>query len=148
MTKYKKGRKGKEDGKQQSDLPFGDEFSPCQIDLAALLEVVQANTGDPHAVEAVILQRYFSDYAEGRTDADNAYNRAKLANNCKLGLINYGIIDRRGYSTLSDRTLQPPQGGGHTTALARHILRQVVTTGARSNEHGRLSIHRRERTLE
>lgn len=123
MTKPKK-TKGKGRGRQKSDLPFGSEFSPSQIELPVLLEIVHANLGDPHALETAILNRYFSEHAEGRTDEDSVYNRAKLANNCKLGLIAYGIIDRTANFTPFGQNLfdlRSDEAGLYTT-LARHIL--------------------------
>lgn len=78
-----------------SDLPFGSEFSPSQIVLPDLLEIVNGNQGDPRALEAEIMARYFASHAaRPEEDEDRDYNRNKLANNCKLGLIAYGIIDR------------------------------------------------------
>ena len=124
MTKEKKSKKGKGAGRHQSDLPFGSEFSPSQIHLPVLLELVQANGGDFHALEAAILKRYFSGHAEGRTDADSVYNRAKLANNCKLGLIAYGIIDRQANPTPLGQELYKLRSDEPKlyTALARQIL--------------------------
>ncbi len=123
MTKGK-NKKGRGGGRQQSDLPFGSEFSPSQIELPALLEIVQAKAGDPKALEAAILERYFSKHAEGRTDAGSVYNRAKLANNCKLGLIAYGIIDRKAnFTPFGQELLEARHDEGKLyTVLARHIL--------------------------
>ena len=59
-----------------SDLPFGSEFSPSQIELPAVLELVKTNEGNASALEAAILERYFSSHAEGREDAAGSYNRA------------------------------------------------------------------------
>lgn len=84
---------------QRSDLPFGSEFSPSQIVLPELLEIIEASGGDWHALEAAILERYFSGHAEGREGEEASYNRGKLANNCKLGLIAYGVIERSGSFT-------------------------------------------------
>lgn len=77
-----------------SDLPFGSEFSPSQIELPELLEIAHAQQGDPHALEAAILARYFSGHSESAEVEAAEYNRGKLANNCKLGMIAYGLIDR------------------------------------------------------
>src|SRR5262245_17667583 len=80
-------------GRQESDLPFGSEFSPSQIELPGLLEIVQANQGNPRSLESAILAAYFIEHGQG--DGDGAeYNRSKLANNCKLGMIAYGLITR------------------------------------------------------
>jgi hypothetical protein len=80
----------------RSDIPFGSEFSPSQVELPELLQIVHAKQGDPKALEAAIMAKYFSKHAEksDASDEDKNYNRNKLANNCKLGLIAYGIIDR------------------------------------------------------
>lgn len=99
-----------------SDLPFGSEFSPSQIGLPGLLEIVNTHQGDPHALEAAILTRYFSRHA--------AHNRGKLANNCKLGMIAYGIIDREARFTPFGDKLYGLRGdeGALDEELARHIL--------------------------
>ncbi len=110
---------------QRSDLPFGSEFSPSQISLPDLLEITEAHQGDPHALEAAILDKYFTGHAAAPTDEDHkSYNRGKLANNCKLGMIAYGIIDRE--ARFTDFGLKLHGLRGDETALyeelARHIL--------------------------
>jgi site-specific DNA-methyltransferase (cytosine-N4-specific) len=72
----------------KSDLPFGSEFSPSQIDLAVVLDLARRHGGDWKAFEDAVRVRYFD--AHPTSD----YNRRKLANNCKLGMIAYQIIDR------------------------------------------------------
>lgn len=73
---------------KKSDLPFGSEFSPSQIELPAVLDMAATHGGDWHAFEAAVRAAYF----EGHNTSD--YNRGKLANNTKLGMIAYGVIDR------------------------------------------------------
>lgn len=90
---------------QKSDLPFGSEFSPSQIELPRLLELIDIADGDWRTLEAFILNTYFSGHAKGANGKDADYNRAKLANNCKLGLIAYGIIEREGAFTDFGRIL-------------------------------------------
>jgi site-specific DNA-methyltransferase (cytosine-N4-specific) len=109
---------------QRSDLPFGSEFSPSQIVLPDLLEIVEASQGDWRALEAAILRRYFSGHAEGRAGEEASYNRGKLANNCKLGLIAYGIIERSGSFTDFGRQLYDIRKDEPALycELARHIL--------------------------
>ncbi len=77
----------------RSDLPFGSEFSPQQIDLITVLDIAQKHDGDWRALEANVYQRYFKDYKTSE------YNRRKLANNCKLALIAYGLLTREGLVT-------------------------------------------------
>lgn len=109
---------------QRSDLPFGSEFSPSQIVLPELLEIIEASNGDWKALEVAILKKYFSAHAKGRVGKDASYNRGKLANNCKLGLIAYGIIERSGSFTEFGRHLYDIRKDEATLYrdLARHIL--------------------------
>lgn len=131
-------------GKTTSDLPFGSEFSPSQIELPALLDLVQSHQGDVRGLEAAIEARWFSGHAaqqpksadEDEDDADvedadadageaaTAYNRSKLANNCKLGLVAYGIITRDGQFTDFGQELFDLRGDDTALyeALAKHIL--------------------------
>lgn len=112
-------------GRTTSDLPFGSEFSPSQIFLPKLLELVKENEGDPKALEARILAEWFSQHAATSEDeAAGSYNRAKLANNCKLGLIAYGLIDRDARFTPVGDSLHGVRGDEAMLydALARHIL--------------------------
>lgn len=73
---------------QKSDLPFGSEFSPSQIELPALLALAMAYAGDVKALQAAIQARFFSTHGAG-----NAKNQATLAMNCRLGMKAYGLID-------------------------------------------------------
>jgi len=72
----------------RSDLPFGSEFSPSQISLFHVLELAHQYGGDWKAFEAAIRETYFEKH---RT---SDYNKRKLANNTKLGMIAYELIDR------------------------------------------------------
>ncbi|HET7635628.1 MAG TPA: restriction endonuclease [Burkholderiales bacterium] len=108
----------------RSDLPFGSEFSPSQIDLRGVLNLIVENHGNWRALEAAILANYFSKHAKNATGANVAYNKNKLANNCKLGLIAYGIINRDGTFTDFGLTLHAlvDDESKLYEALARHIL--------------------------
>jgi site-specific DNA-methyltransferase (cytosine-N4-specific) len=109
----------------KSDLPFGSEFSPSQISLPELLEIVSRHLGDPHALEAEILETYFVDHgAAGPDEAARDNNRGKLANNCKLGMIAYGLIDRDARFTGVGDTLFALRNDETLlyTEFARHIL--------------------------
>ncbi len=77
----------------KSDLPFGSEFSPSQIDLIRVLEMAEGHSGDWHALENSIRHEYFDSHPTSE------YNRRKLANNCKLGMIAYGVLHRDGNLT-------------------------------------------------
>lgn len=103
----------------RSDLPFGSEFSPSQIDLARVLEFAHQHGGDWKAFEKAVRETYFDTH----TKTDD-YNRAKLANNCKLGMIAYGLIERDARLTAVGQTLYGLRAspGELYLALGRHVL--------------------------
>ena len=103
---------------RKSDLPFGSEFSPSQIELAHVLELAELHGGDWHAFENAVRSAYF----EGRATSD--YNRGKLANNTKLGMIAYGTIDRDANLTAFGRELIDLKDDEPALyqRLAKHIL--------------------------
>ena len=73
----------------RSDLPFGSEFSPVQIDLPVLLELAHRHEADWRGFENAVRDRYFA------THETSDYNKSKLANNTKLSMRAYGIIKER-----------------------------------------------------
>ena len=103
---------------KRSDLPFGSEFSPSQIDLPEVLSIAKKRSGDWRAIETDIRKKYFDSHAT------SDYNRRKLANNCKLGMIAYGVLTPEGALTELGHELlalkaKPANLYEH---LARHIL--------------------------
>ena len=104
---------------QKSDLPFGSEFSPSQIELPELLDLAMTHAGDVKALEAAIQARFFSTHGAG-----NAKNQATLAMNCRLGMKAYGLIDEDANPTDFGRRLHSLRDDESKLyeALARHIL--------------------------
>lgn len=104
---------------QKSDLPFGSEFSPSQIELPELLELAATHAGDVKALQAAIQARFFSTHGAG-----NAKNQAKLAMNCRLGMKAYGLIDEDANLTDFGRELCSVKNDESKLyeTLARHIL--------------------------
>ncbi len=107
----------------KSDLPFGSEFSPQQVDLRLLLEYAHECGPDWRRFEDKVRETYFDSH--GKTDDDN---RAKLANNTKLSMRAYGIIGPE------DSTLTPfgrslfelrNEEDRLHLELARHILLEL-----------------------
>lgn len=72
----------------KSDLPFGSEFSPSQISLSELLVFAHDYGGDWRKFELMVRTTYFEE------NDTSDYNKGKLANNTKLGMIAYGLIER------------------------------------------------------
>jgi len=102
----------------KSDLPFGSEFSPSQIDLIRVLEMAEEHSGDWHGLENSIREEYFDAHPTSE------YNRRKLANNCKLGMIAYGVLHRDGALTDFGRGLLSLKKTPEKMyqVFARHIL--------------------------
>lgn len=71
----------------RSDLPFGSEFSPKQISLPALLVLANKHGSDWKAFETDVREKYFDQHKT------SDYNKDKLANNTKLSLRAYGLIE-------------------------------------------------------
>jgi site-specific DNA-methyltransferase (cytosine-N4-specific) len=105
--------------KKGSDLPFGSEFSPSQIELDELLIIVEQFSGDTKKLEEAILNRFFVSHG-----SDNQDNRKTLAMNCRLGLKAYGIIDDTSNITHFGKELLSKRNEEEDLyfALAKHIL--------------------------
>lgn len=106
-------------------LPFGSEFSPSQVDLRHLLDLIHADEGNVKALQAAILEAYFAKHgAAGTNAAKAARNRNTLAMNCRLGLRAYGIIDADARFTEFGRLLYETRSDTRALydALAKHIL--------------------------
>lgn len=71
----------------KSDLPFGSEFSPNQIDLSTVLELIAQHPGDKASFERFIKDTFFKD------NKTSELNKQKLAMNLRLSLKAYQIID-------------------------------------------------------
>ena len=104
---------------QKSDLPFGSEFSPSQVELPRLLELAHEHEGDQAALQAAIQAGYFSGHGGG-----SAKNQRTLAMNCRLGMRAYGLIDEAANLTELGRTLYGLRDDGTALydKLAAHIL--------------------------
>lgn len=104
--------------RRKSDLPFGSEFSPSQIDLRRALELAEQHGGDWRAFERAVRSAWF----ESHSTSD--YNRGKLANNTKLGMIAYGIIHRDASLTEFGRELLELRS--NESALYRHLAQHIL----------------------
>lgn len=102
----------------KSDLPFGSEFSPSQISLPRLLELSGMHGGDWHAFESAVYEEFFKNYPSSEA------NRRKLANNTKLSMQAYKIIDKDGSLTPLGRELHALRDDEPAmyAALAKHLL--------------------------
>ncbi|MEQ8828559.1 MAG: restriction endonuclease [Alphaproteobacteria bacterium] len=103
---------------KKSDLPFGSEFSPSQIELKTVLEIAHSVGGDWKLFEERVRKTYFESYKSSAT------MRRKLANNTKLGMKAYGIIDNDANLTEFGQVLYAVREDGESLykTLAKHIL--------------------------
>ncbi len=104
--------------RQKSDLPFGSEFSPSQIELPTVLELANAYSGDWRAFEDAVHRTYF---AAHKTDERN---RRKLANNTRLGMIAYRVIERDATLTAFGRELLSLKDD--EAALLERLAKQIL----------------------
>jgi len=106
----------------RSDLPFGSEFSPTQIDLPVLLELAYRHGADWKGFEDAVRDRYFAEHET------SDYNKGKLANNTKLSLRAYGLIEEKDTTlTKVGMVLYDLRGDQRALyeAFARHILQNL-----------------------
>lgn len=105
---------------QKSDLPFGSEFSPSQINLRRVLELAEEYGGNWRAFEKAVQTDYFDKQNAAASDD----NRAKLANNTKLGMQAYGLLDDDARLTEFGREMFARRGKDKDLYkhLAQHIL--------------------------
>jgi len=103
----------------KSDLPFGSEFSPSQVDLSTLLALVAKYDGQQAAMQDAIQKKFFSKHGGG-----NPKNQRTLAMNCRLGLKAYGIIDKDAHLTDFGKQLiaLSDDEAAMYEALAKHIM--------------------------
>lgn len=103
---------------QKSDLPFGSEFSPTQIDLPTVLELVKQHEGSQAEFEEAIKTKFFA------KNWTSDCNKRKLAMNLRLALKAYGIIADEVYLTEFGRQLYQIRNDAESLhrALAKHIL--------------------------
>lgn len=102
----------------KSDLPFGSEFSPKQIDLPSVLEIIAQYQGDKDKLEDVLKNTFFKD------NQTNERNKQKLAMNLRLSLKAYQIIDGSNCFTDFGKLLHRARKEQETlySELAKHIL--------------------------
>jgi site-specific DNA-methyltransferase (cytosine-N4-specific) len=102
----------------KSDLPFGSEFSPNQIDLSTVLEIIARHPSDKNGFENSLKNVFFK---ENRT---SERNKQKLAMNLRLSLKAYQIIDDDIHFTDFGENLYQLRKDSESLheVLAKHIL--------------------------
>ncbi len=102
---------------QKSEIPFGAQFSPNQVDLRRLLQLLQTHTGSREAITEAIRQTFFTNHASNQ--------QWKLADNCVLALRAYGLLNHTA-TELSEVAIQLlnliESPNDFYESFARHIL--------------------------
>lgn len=108
-------------------LPAANEFSPGQVALRRVLELVHALAGDRDAILAAIRDEYFLETAQGLTDAERREKQQRTrAYNVLLGASKYGLVDLTAntLTTLGEELRLTPDATLHDK-LAAHILKHL-----------------------
>ena len=103
---------------KKSDLPFGSEFSPNQVDLPTVLELAHQNNGDKNKFEIAAKNTFFID------NKTSERNKGKLAMNLRLSMKAYGIVDNEMNLTDFGNDLYNIRNAPETLyrSLSKHIL--------------------------
>jgi len=107
---------------QKSDLPFGSEFSPSQVDLPVLLDLAAIHNGNAENLQAAIRARFFATHGGG-----SEKNQRTLAMNCRLGMKAYGLINEDARLSAFGLELHAVRHSDQKLyeTLARHILLEL-----------------------
>ncbi|MFZ1406106.1 MAG: hypothetical protein WAW03_23695, partial [Anaerolineae bacterium] len=73
---------------KKSEIPFGAQFSPNQVDLPRLLGIMTSAIGSRSQITQAIRDEFFASHAENQ--------RWKLADNTVLALRAYKLLDDEG----------------------------------------------------
>jgi hypothetical protein len=105
--------------RRKSDLPFGSQFSPAQIELVRVLDLLELHGGATSEFTDAIREEYFSSHAKG-----NPKQQRELAKNVRLALRGYGIISDDDHLTNFGTELMSLRMHRDRlyAALAKHIL--------------------------
>lgn len=102
-------------------LPFGTQFSPNQIELPQLLQLIIDNEGDDTApLITAIVDTFFSTNA--------VEQQRNMAGNCKNSLVSYGILENGGGVRITAFGRQLHEIADETEqceALVKHILKNL-----------------------
>ena len=101
---------------QKSEIPFGAQFSPNQVNLPKLLQLVHDRAGDRGEITDAIRDEFFAEHSPTQ--------RWKLADNTVLALRAYGLLDEQGANPtqLASELLAIADEAELYERFAKHIL--------------------------
>ena len=134
---------------KKSEIPFGAQFSPNQVDLPDLLQLIHDKAGSREEITLAIRDSFFAEHAPTQ--------HWKLADNTVLALRAYGLLDEDGArpSDLASELLAlVDQSVDLYDAFARHILLNckglvlVETLTAMKSAGETITLHNLQKRLE
>ncbi len=99
---------------KKSEIPFGAQFSPNQVDLPKLLQIIHEYAGGRDRITEAIRDNFFATHSQTQ--------RWKLADNTVLALRAYGLLD---------------EDGATPTALAGELLAIATTPDVLYEQFGK-----------
>lgn len=104
---------------QKSEIPFGAQFSPNQVNLPKLLQLVHDKTGNRGKITDAIRDEFFAEHSPTQ--------RWKLADNTVLALRAYGLLDEQGANPtqLASELLAIDDEAELYERFAKHILMEL-----------------------
>jgi len=101
---------------KRSEIPFGAQFSPRQIDLPKLLDIIHEKAGNRRQITEAIRQEFFITHATSQ--------QWKLADNTVLALRAYQLLDEEAArpTQLADELLAASDDVALYGHFAKHIL--------------------------
>lgn len=80
---------------EKKTLPYGTQFTPNQVDIMALLRVLEINEG-------VSAKDFITELENAFFKKNAADSRKTMASNCRQSLVSYGILEEGGGTVISD----------------------------------------------
>ena len=101
---------------QKSEIPFGAQFSPNQVNLPKLLQLIHDKAGDRVQMTNAIRDEFFAERASGQ--------QLKLADNTVLAMRAYGLLDEEGANPtpLASELLTIADEARLHERFAKHVL--------------------------
>lgn len=140
-------------------LPNANEFSPGQVELRRVLDIVSANEGDRPKLVEEIRSTYFTGTAAKRTDPSARLKQQRTrAGNVLIGLSEYGLFDLKTnkLTTMGQALAATKDESALQTDFSRHILsargglevlKAVRSIAARRERVGKESVDRELQTM-
>jgi len=80
---------------RKTEIPYGDQFTPAQVDLPQVLEIIHCHGGNRDLILGVLCKTFFS--AHGANSDNPEKQRRKLAGNAAISMVHYGLLDEDDY---------------------------------------------------